>query len=169
MGKHQWPKTDLEQALIGLLWPWLSSTMATANTGYNSKHSGWLSVVKHKGLSRWVSRVCTGAKTWSRRVGVDLGATGHGARWILLTDVLERGNRCRDGIWWNWEVTLRLYVRKWLPIHRAHLIWGEEEEAVRILASIEFTGEVVSASPWFMALFIGTVVRLTIHSLGLRR
>ena len=64
---------------------------------------------------------------------------------------------------------MRLYVHKGLPIHRAHLIWGEEEEAVRILASIELTGEVVSASQWFMALFIGTVVRLTIHDLGLHR
>jgi hypothetical protein len=64
---------------------------------------------------------------------------------------------------------LRLYVRKGLLIHRAHLIWREEEEAVRILASIELTGEVVSASQWFMDLFIGTLVRLTIHSLGLHR
>jgi hypothetical protein len=30
------------------------------------------------------------------------------------------------------------------------------------LASTKLTGEVVSASPWSMALFIGTVVRLTI-------
>jgi hypothetical protein len=169
MGKHYWPKTNLEQDLIGLLWPQLSPTMVTADTGYNSKHSGWLSVVKHKWLSWWVSRVCTGAKTWLRRVGSDLGATGHGAWRILLTGVWEGKNRCRDGLWWNWEVTSRLYIRKGLPIHRAHQIWGEEEEALRILASIELTGEVVSASQWFMALFIGTVVRLTIHDLGLHR
>ena len=57
---------------------------------------------------------------------------------------------------------LGLYCRKGLLIHRAQLIWGEVEEAVQILASIELTGEMVSASPWFMALFIGTAVRLTI-------
>jgi hypothetical protein len=169
MGKHHWSKTDLEQALIGLLWPRHSPTMATADTRYNSKRSGWLSVVKHEGLSRWVSRVCTSAKTWLRRVGADLGATGHGARRIPLTDIWEEGNQCRDGLWWNWEVTLRLYARKELPIHCAHLIWGEEEEVVRVLASIKLTGEVVSASPWFIALFIGTVVRLMIHGLGLHR
>ena len=55
-----------------------------------------------------------------------------------------------------------LYGRKGLLIHYAQLIWGEVEEVVRILASIELTGEIVSASPWFMALFIGTTVRLTI-------
>jgi hypothetical protein len=42
---------------------------------------------------------------------------------------------------------------KVLLIHRVHLIWGEEEEAVRILASIVLTDEVVSASPWFMAIY----------------
>jgi hypothetical protein len=64
---------------------------------------------------------------------------------------------------------LGLHGRKVLLIHRVHLIWGEEEEAVRILASIELTNEVVSASSWFMVLFIGTVVRLTIHGRGLHR
>jgi hypothetical protein len=58
---------------------------------------------------------------------------------------------------------LGLYGRKGLPIHRAQLIWGEKEEAVQILASIELTGEMVSASPWFLGLFIGTTVRLTIR------
>jgi hypothetical protein len=91
MGKHHWPETNLEQALIGLLWPWLSPTTATVNTGYKFKCSGWLSVVKHKGLSRWVSRVCMGAKTWSRRAGADLGTTGHGARRILARRWLRRG------------------------------------------------------------------------------
>jgi hypothetical protein len=62
---------------------------------------------------------------------------------------------------------LGLYGRKGLPIHRAHSIWGEVEKAVRILTSIELTEEVVSASPWFMALFIATVVRLTISGRGL--
>ena len=57
---------------------------------------------------------------------------------------------------------LGLYYRKGLSIHRAHSIWGEVEKAVPILTSIELTEEVVSASPWFMALFIATVVRLTI-------
>ena len=60
-----------------------------------------------------------------------------------------------------------LHGRKVLLIHWVHLIWGEEEEAVRILASIMLTDEVVSASPWFMMLFIGTVIRLTIHGRGL--
>ena len=57
---------------------------------------------------------------------------------------------------------MELYGRKELPIHRAQLIWGEEERIPRILASTELTGEFVSTSPWFMALFIGTAVRLTI-------
>jgi hypothetical protein len=57
---------------------------------------------------------------------------------------------------------LGLYSRKGLLIHRAHSIWGEVEKAVRILASTKFTSEIVSASPWSMALFIGTAVRLTI-------
>jgi hypothetical protein len=68
-----------------------------------------------------------GAKTRLRRVGADLGTAGHGARRILLADVLEWGNRCRDGLWWNWEVRLGLYGRKGLLIHRAPLIWGEVE------------------------------------------
>jgi hypothetical protein len=58
---------------------------------------------------------------------------------------------------------LGLHGRKVLLIRCVQLICGEEEEAVRILASIVLTDEVVSASPWFMALFIGTVVRLMIH------
>jgi hypothetical protein len=62
---------------------------------------------------------------------------------------------------------LGLHGRKVLLIHRVHLIWGKEEETVRILASIVLTDEVVSASPWFLALFIGTAVRLTIHGRGL--
>jgi hypothetical protein len=57
---------------------------------------------------------------------------------------------------------LGLNGRKGLRIHRAQLIWGEVEKAVRILASTKLTGEVVSASSWSMAIFIGTVVRLTI-------
>jgi hypothetical protein len=64
---------------------------------------------------------------------------------------------------------LMLYGRKGLLIHYAQLIWGEVEEVVRILASIELTGEMVSASPWFMALFIGTTVRLTISDHETRR
>jgi hypothetical protein len=62
-----------------------------------------------------------------------------------------------------------LYGRKGLLIHRAQLIWGEVEEAVQILASIKLTGEMVSASPWFMALFIGTMVRLMISGHETRR
>jgi hypothetical protein len=62
---------------------------------------------------------------------------------------------------------LGLHGRKVLLIRRVHLIWGEEEEAVQILASIVLSDEVVSASPLFMALFIGTMVRLTIHGRGL--
>jgi hypothetical protein len=52
---------------------------------------------------------------------------------------------------------LGLYGRKGLRIHHAQLNWGEVEKAVRILASTKLTGEVVSASPWSMVLFIGTV------------
>jgi hypothetical protein len=59
---------------------------------------------------------------------------------------------------------LGLHDRKVLPIHRAHSIWGEMEKAVRILAFPKLASEVVSVSPGFMALFIGTTVRLTIHS-----
>ena len=55
-----------------------------------------------------------------------------------------------------------LHGRKGLPIHRAQLIWGEVERIPRISASTELTGEFVSTSQWFMALFIGTAVRLTI-------
>jgi hypothetical protein len=61
------------------------------NTEYKSKHFSWLSVVKHKGLSRWVSRACMGAKTWWRRAGADLGTAGHGARRILARRCLRRG------------------------------------------------------------------------------
>jgi hypothetical protein len=57
---------------------------------------------------------------------------------------------------------LGLYGRKELLIHRAHSIWGDVEKAARVLASTKFTGEIVSASSWSMALFIGTAVRLTI-------
>jgi hypothetical protein len=64
---------------------------------------------------------------------------------------------------------LRLYGRKGILIHHAQLIWGAVEEAVRILASIELAGEMVSASSWFMALFIGTAVRLTISGPETRR
>jgi hypothetical protein len=162
MGKHYWPKANLEQALIELIRPWIDLTTATANTEYKLKCFGWLSVVKHKGLSRWVSRACVGAKTWPRRAGADLGTTGHRARRIGARRCLRRGTRRLDELWWNYGVTLRLYGRKGLLIHHAQLIWGEVEEAVQILASIELTGEMVSASPWFMVLFIGTVVRLTI-------
>jgi hypothetical protein len=61
---------------------------------------------------------------------------------------------------------LGLHGRKVLPIHRAHLIWGEVEKAVRILAFPKLAGEAVSASPWFMALFIATTVRLMISGCG---
>jgi hypothetical protein len=64
---------------------------------------------------------------------------------------------------------LGLYGRNGLPIHRAQLIWVEEEEAVRILASIELTSEMVSASSWFLALFIGTTVRLAIRGHEMHR
>jgi hypothetical protein len=40
---------------------------------------------------------------------------------------------------------------------------GRGGGGVRILASIELTGEMVSASSWFLALFIGTAVRLAIR------
>jgi hypothetical protein len=57
---------------------------------------------------------------------------------------------------------LGLYGRRGLLIHRAQLIWGEVERIPRILASTELTCEIVRISPWFMALFKGTAVRLTI-------
>jgi hypothetical protein len=52
-----------------------------------------------------------------------------------------RGKWCRDDLWWKQGVTLRLYGRKGLPIHRAQPIWGEEEETMQILASTELTEE----------------------------
>jgi hypothetical protein len=57
---------------------------------------------------------------------------------------------------------LGLYGRKGLLIHHAQLIWGEVERIPRILASTELAGEMVRISSWFMALFKGTGVRLTI-------
>jgi hypothetical protein len=64
---------------------------------------------------------------------------------------------------------LGLHGRKVLLIHRAPLIWEEAERISRIWASTEFTGEVVSASPWVVELFKGTGVRLTIYGRGLHR
>jgi hypothetical protein len=91
MGKHYWPKANLKQALIELIRTWIDLTTTTANTEYKSKCFGWLSVVKHKGLSRWVSRACVGAKTWPRRAGADLGTAGHRARKIRARRCLRRG------------------------------------------------------------------------------
>jgi hypothetical protein len=162
MGKHYWPEANLEQALIELIRTWIDLTTATTNTEYKSKCSGWLTMVKHKGLSRWVPRACVGAKTWPRREGADLGTAGHGAWRIRARRCLRRGTQRPDELWWNYGATLMLYGRKGLLIHRAQLICGEVEEALQILASIKLTGEMVSASPWFIALFIGTAVRLTI-------
>ena len=62
---------------------------------------------------------------------------------------------------------LGLHGRKVLLIHRALLISEEVERISRIWASTEFTGEVVSTSPWAAELFKGVVVRLTIHDRGL--
>jgi hypothetical protein len=161
MGKHYRPEANLEQALIELIRTWIDLTTATANTEHKSKRSGWLSVVKHKGLSRWVSQACVGAKTWPRRAGADLGTAGHGARRIRALQGPTRGNGRRGGFRWKQGATSGLHGRKRLPIHHVLSIWGKEE-AVRILASIELTGEIVRISSWFMALFKGTAVRLTI-------
>jgi hypothetical protein len=90
-------------------------------------------------------------------------ATEHGEKRALQGPA--RGNGRRDGFPWKQGATSGLYGRERLPIHCVLSIWGKEEEAVRILASIELAGEMVSASPWFMALFIGTAVRLTISGL----
>ena len=62
-----------------------------------------------------------------------------------------------------------LHGRKVLLIHRALLIWEEVERILRIWASTEFTGEVVSTSPWVAGLFKGVVVRPAIHGRGLHR
>jgi hypothetical protein len=91
MGKHYWPEANLEQALIELIRTWIDLTTATTNTEYKSKCSGWLSEVKHKGLSRWVSRACVGAKTWPRRAGADVESAGHGAWRIRARRCLRMG------------------------------------------------------------------------------
>ena len=64
---------------------------------------------------------------------------------------------------------LGLYDRKVLLIHHALLIWEEMERILRFWASIEFTCEVVSTSPWVAGLFKGAMVRLAIHGRGLHR
>jgi hypothetical protein len=86
----------------------------------------------------------------------------------------ERGEFVLDGVWEGENgvatisggirgVTLGLYGRKGLLIHRAQLILGEVERILRILASTELTGETVSTSPWVMVLFIGAATRLAVR------
>jgi hypothetical protein len=109
--RHRLPKLTKGQALptrgeprTSLNWTNTaldSLTTVTANTEYKSKCSGWLSVVKHKGLSRWVSQACVGAKTWPRRARVDLETAGHGARRIRAQRCLKRGKWRRDDLLWN--------------------------------------------------------------------
>jgi hypothetical protein len=49
-------------------------------------------------------------------------------------------NGCRDELWWKQAVTLELYDRKGLQVHRALPIWDEEGKTPRILASTDHTG-----------------------------
>ena len=122
MGKHYRPEANLEQALIELIRTWIDLTTATTNTEYKSKCSGWLSVVKHNGLSRWVSQACVGAKTWPRRARADLETASNGARRIRARRWLKRENGVATisggirGSHWGYLVKIEL-IRPLIQLH----------------------------------------------------
>jgi hypothetical protein len=63
---------------------------------------------------------------------------------------------------WDWGYTV---VRNYsFTMHNQ--FWERWQRQCEFWTSIKLTGEVVSVSPGFMALFIGTVVWLTIHGHG---
>jgi hypothetical protein len=81
----------------------------------------------------WVHRASELLKQHTRSAEPYQSGPATERRELVLAGDRKGGKRRCDELLWNWEVRLGLHGHKVLPIHRAHSIWEEVAEAVRIL------------------------------------